>query len=172
MIELRITAVTAAELMADLRTLLEPDPQGDQIQYVVSLANDYAEEPAPEEAAKPKRKRRTNAEIAAAEQAEQPKPLAEAMADTLTEAEALYEAALPVVEDVVEPVGAEFAETVPADPSFSDVPVEDVRARFAEIVAADYDRAEAILDGLGVESFGQAVSAGLTGKLAEAMAGR
>ena len=166
MIELRITAATAAELMADLRTLLEPDPQGDQIQYVVSLANDYAEEPAPEEAAKPKRKRRTNAEIAAAEQAEQPKPLAEAMADTLTEA------ALPVVEDVVEPVGAEYAETVPADPSFSDVPVEDVRARFAEIVAADYDRAEAILDGLGVESFGQAVSAGLTGKLAEAMAGR
>ena len=166
MIELRITAVTAAELMADLRTLLEPDPQGDQIQYVVSLANDYAEEPAPEEAAKPKRKRRTNAEIAAAEQAEQPKPLAEAMADTLTEA------TLPVVEDAVEPVGAEFAETVPADPSFSDVPVEDVRARFAEIVAADYDRAEAILDGLGVESFGQAVSAGLTGKLAEAMAGR
>ena len=151
MIELRITVATAAELMAELCTLLEPDPQGDQIQYVVSLAdaavaeqarfNAAAEQmtetelPARQapyraaEDAKPKRKRRTNAEIAA-DAAPAPVPEQDAPAP---EQEALD--------------------------------VDGVRARFARFASEDYTAAFAALQELGCRTFADVVKGDLLPEL-------
>ena len=153
MIELRITVATAAELMAELCTLLEPDPQGDQIQYVVSLAdaavaeqarfNAAAEQmtetelPARQapyraaEDAKPKRKRRTNAEIAAD--------------------------AAPVPVPVPE-------QDAPA-PEQEALDVDGVRARFARFASEDYTAAFAALQELGCRTFADVVKGDLLPEL-------
>ena len=164
MIELRITVATAAELMAELCTLLEPDPQGDQIQYVVSLADAAAAEQArfnaaaeqmtetelparqapyrAAEDAKPKRKRRTNAEIAA-DAAPVPEP----------EQDAPAPAPAPVPE-----------QDAPA-PEQEALDVDGVRARFARFASEDYTAAFAALQELGCRTFADVVKGDLLPEL-------
>lgn len=47
----------------------------------------------------------------------------------------------------------------------------EVRAQFAALAARDYDKAAAILENLGVNTFGEAVAAGLLAELVEQMGG-
>jgi len=177
MIELRITVATAAELMAELCTLLEPDPQGDQIQYVVSLAdaavaeqarfNAAAEQmtetelPARQapyraaEDAKPKRKRRTNAEIAA-DAAPVPVPVPEQDAP----------APAPVPEqDAPAPVPVPVPEQDAPAPEQEALDVDGVRARFARFASEDYTAAFAALQELGCRTFADVVKGDLLPEL-------
>lgn len=48
--------------------------------------------------------------------------------------------------------------------------VDDLRKRFEQLVIDDYDKAEALIDELGVDNFSQAIGAGKEQEVADALA--